>query len=262
MDHQLLQNAPLNEDKKDSLISQSSLSSRNPILQNDFIPSITSAIEQKPMISTPNIAEEQKIVDSPPPSHHITTKNLIDEQKQKGYVPKFSEKWALKGTLKYKPLINESSKGNNYFFCLVCQKDYKVSYLYGTNNHFKTQLHIDNELSIKDLGIEEETDLIESIEKKAICFYFNFISFLSQKNLPIAMADEIAEFMKSNIEDSKVLKAVTIYEKKTRLLLNNGIKEMIHKNPDQRLEGKFWSSLIDECIDRSTTKVYATFVQF
>ena len=46
------------------------------------------------------------------------------------------------------------------------------------------------------------------------------------------------------------------------LLLNNGIKEMIHKNPDQRLEGKFWSSLIDECIDRSTTKVYATFVQF
>ena len=103
------------------------------------------------------------------------------------------------------------------------------------DNHFKTQLRMNNELSLKGLGVGGENHLKESIERKPLCFHLNFIC-LSQKNFPTTMADDKAEFMKSNFEDSKVSKVVTIYEKKTSLLLND---EVIYKNLIKSWKEKF-----------------------
>ena len=58
---------------------------------------------------------------------------------------KFSEKWTQKGTIGYRHFLQKSQNGPEYFYCKICKKDYKVSYLYGSNNHLKTKTHLENE---------------------------------------------------------------------------------------------------------------------
>ena len=129
----------------------------------------------------------------------------------KAYVPKFSEKWVTKGTNDFRPLIEKSSKGTAHFFCVVCQKDYKVSYLYGTNNHFKTQTHLENEKNYKGVVHHDDQESTESLKIKMVCLYFNFITFLAEKNLPISIADDMTEFLKMNEENLRALKHISIY---------------------------------------------------
>jgi len=88
------------------------------------------------------------------------------------------------------------------------------------------------------------------------------VEFLAQNNLSITSGDNIINFFKDNISDSIVLKNSAIYRKKTGLLLNEGIKDLILEDLDKKLEGKFWSLLVDECTDKTMTKFLALIVQY
>ena len=48
--------------------------------------------------------------------------DVAKEIPNKGYIPKFSDRWMLKGTIDYKPFVDKSTQGTKYFFVLFAGK--------------------------------------------------------------------------------------------------------------------------------------------
>jgi len=110
-------------------------------------------------------------------------------------------------------------------------------------------------------GIEPNESEDLTLDNRSILFFYKFIEFLAQKNISLSNGDEIITFFKNQISDSSLLKNTNIYRKKTGILLNHGIKNLIHESLDLQLQDKFWSLIVDECTDGSKTKFLALVVQ-
>ena len=120
-----------------------------------------------------------------------------------------------------------------------------------------------DEVLSEDIHAEEEKTLAELQKSKLTkLFEYNFISFMVEQNCSLIFSEELFKFLKRNLKDSEMIGQATAYRKIVTLLITDCFKPIIQEEIEKKIEGKFFSLMIDETTDKSKNKYLAIVLQF
>lgn len=108
----------------------------------------------------------------------------------------FTNAYADSKNIEYKgPWIKESSKGDEYYYCIPCEADYKISSLWGAKRHEISDGHEDNykkwALSCLNMGESTVITIILQSEKDS-----RYVEFVIENNISFDVGEKIFGLVK------------------------------------------------------------------
>lgn len=165
--------------------------------------------------------------------------------------------WLQKGKFK-------NRKGHELAFCKICRCEL-LAHKSVIKKHLKTEKHVElmrvsaNQQNLPQY-FENKSGLVNNIKRAEI----KLVGFLATNNLPFTLMDTLCPLLKDIAPDSEVLKGLaTKRTKATEIMkLTTGKHFKLKLSEKLTTPGSFFSLVLDETTDRSTTKQSALTITF
>jgi len=167
----------------------------------------------------------------------------------------------------FKPWLREVSHDKKLCFCAFCEI-YLAAKLSNIYRHAESEIHIiknenkkkkdKNEMCDKNINVESLVPFDD--EKKAA--EIRYAAFIAEKNISFETAQDILTLFKEIGKDSKIIKGMTMNEKKCKGIISNVLCPIETNRVVDILQNNKFSIFIDETSDISNQKWMTFLVRY
>lgn len=184
------------------------------------------------------------------------------QKRSKKYDQKYSSAWEQNSN--FKKWISPSQKGQYYFYCKVCKKDYSTKG--GKNDvekHYTSNLHIKNARQINfQKPINEELQESTRLEQKVKEASIKIAAYVVEHNLSFSSVDHLTALIKNIGQDKQVVDKLACNRSKCEAIIKNVIGKYNFEQTINFIKNNKFSLIVDESTDVSSTKHLALVVRF
>lgn len=189
------------------------------------------------------------------------TEDTHTSKKSKFYTQKYKPEWEQMEDFKW---IERSERGNNYFRCKICLKDY-LGGMGAIKKHNNSKIHKEKAVSVKGQPSVTSFQFTATSDKIIKQTEIRIAAFIAEHNISINTSDHLTELIKSivlsGIEPAQIRK-LTCGRTKCTALINNVIGKTNFENLLEKLKTRKFSLLVDESTDNSAVKHLAIVVRY
>ncbi|KAF0730139.1 zinc finger protein 862-like, partial [Aphis craccivora] len=170
------------------------------------------------------------------------------------FVHKFRNEWLTK--TEFQLWLAKSLKGDTYFSCTVCKKDYHGG-ISAVKKHAKAESHLSiansrkNIIPINKNPVFHKASQLQTKSKEA---EIRLSMFIIEHNIAIQTSDHLIPLFKSICPESDVVKNISCNRTKATAIVCNVIGKHGSANLIERMKTNIFSIMIDESTDKSSVK--------
>lgn len=170
------------------------------------------------------------------------------------FVHKFRNEWLTK--TEFQLWLAKSIKGDTYFSCTVCKKDYHGG-ISAVKKHAKAESHLSiansrkNIIPINKNPVFHKASQLQTKSKEA---EIRLSMFIIEHNIAIQTSDHLISLFKSICPESDVVKNISCNRTKATAIVCNVIGKHGSANLIERMKTNIFSIMIDESTDKSNVK--------